>query len=103
MREQIAEITLGVCGALLIFLGLLVMIKQKISVFHYYHYDRVAREERIVFCYVSGAGLTVMGLGFLSCAIIMWLSGSLYGLAALAAGLAVGLFLLIFASMKYNR
>lgn len=92
----------GVVGVALIVTGLIVWKKEKISLFHDYHYDKVTEDNKKPFCALSGAGLSVMGAGLAATAVILAVTESAWSFVALAAGFAIGLLMLVYAGMKYN-
>ena len=93
----------GVTGSVLTVLGLLLWKKEKITILHDYHTDKVREEDRKIFCALSGIGLTVMGAGLLVTAVLLGITGSVYSFAAFAAGFAAGLAMLTAAGIRYNR
>ena len=48
------SIIVGFVGFVLIILGYMVWKKEKISLFHDDHYDRVSEEDKKAFCTISG-------------------------------------------------
>ena len=84
-------------------LGYLVWIKEKITLFHSYHYDKVEEENKKAFCKLSGIGLIVIGIGVLLAGIICSATSSMWGGIAIAIGFLFGLVMLIYAGIKYNR
>lgn len=92
----------GVVGVVLIVMGFVVWKKEKISLFHSYHYDKVSEENKKSFCAVSGAGLSVMGAGLAVTSILLAVTDSVWSFAALAVGFAIGLLMLFYAGAKYN-
>ena len=90
----ISGIILLAVGAVFIGLGWAIWKKQKISLVHDYHYNRVSDENKPAFCRKIGIGMTVIGTGMLITGIVTMLTGSLLSLIPLAAGLAVGTFLM---------
>ena len=99
----ISGIILLAVGAVFIGLGWAIWNKQKISLVHDYQYNRVSDENKPAFCRKIGIGMTVIGTGMLITGIVTMLTGSLLSLIPLAAGLAVGTFLMFSAITKYNR
>ncbi len=96
------SIVMGLVGVALIVTGLIVWKKEKISLLHDYHYDKVTEENKKSFCALSGAGLSVMGAGLAATAVLLALTESAWNFVALAAGFAIGLLMLVYAGMKYN-
>ena len=103
MEKILGAILIGAFTILFFVLGYLVWIKEKITLFHSYHYDNVAEENRKAFCKISGIGLIVIGIGVLSAGIICSVTGSAWGAIAIAIGFLIGLTMLIYAGIKYNH
>ncbi len=90
-------------GAVCLILGWLLWKKERITVLHDYHYDKVTKENKKAFCTLSGIGLTVVGIGLIVTAVLLVLTGSVLSFLAFAAGFTAGIALLITAGVKYNR
>ena len=103
MEKILGAILIGGFAVLFFVLGYLVWIKEKITLFHSYHYDKVAEENKKAFCKISGIGLIVIGMGVLSAGIICGATGVAWGAIAVAIGFLIGLAMLIYAGVKYNR
>ena len=103
MERILGVIIAGFFGILFFVLGYLVWIKEKITLFHSYHYDKVTEENKKAFCKISGIGLIVIGIGVLVAGIICSVTNSVWGGSVVAIGFLFGLTLLIFAGVKYNR
>ena len=97
----IGALTLGLVGLALIVIGYLVWKKEKISLLHDYHYEKVTEENKKAFCTLSGLGLLVMGVGLVVAAIVLGVTDSLWSFLAVGVGSMVGFSLLISAG-KYN-
>ena len=100
---MIGSIIVGLLGLVFMWLGYLIWKKEKITLFHDYHYDKVSEEDKRAFCTVSGIGVFVIGIGLSITAVILGMTDSPWSFIAFAIGFAVGLFLLIYAGLKYNR
>lgn len=96
-------IILGLVGVVLAVFGYLIWVKKKISLLHDYHYDKVAEEDRDVFCTISGVGVFIIGICILVSGVIIGITESPFSLIAFAIGFVVGLGILIYAGLKYNR
>lgn len=103
MEKILGAILIGGFALLFFVLGYLVWIKEKITLFHRYHYDKVAEENKKAFCKLSGIGLIVIGIGVLLAGIICSAISSAWGGIAIAIGFLFGLMMLIYAGVKYNR
>ena len=99
----LGALILGAVGAVLVVFGYLVWKKEKITLFHDYHYNKVTEENKKAFCTLSGAGLLVAGLGILLTAVLLILTDSVWSFLAFAVCFAIGAALLLYAGRKYNR
>ena len=96
-------IGIGVLALVFIYLGCLMWKKEKITLLHSYHYDKVSPSDKKVFCKISGWGVIFIGIGLLVTAIIIGITDSALSFIAFALGFVGGLVLLIYAGAKYNR
>ena len=94
---------IGVLAFIFIYLGWMIWKKEKITLLHSYHYDKVSPGDKKVFGKISGWGVIAIGIGLLVTALIIAITDSALGFVAFAAGFVVGLALLIYAGAKYNR
>ena len=93
----------GIIGAVCLIPGWLLWKKERITVLHDYHYDKVTEENKKPFCTLSGIGLTVVGIGLIITAVLLVLTESVLSFLAFAVGFTAGLALRITAGVKYNR
>ena len=100
---MVGAIIVAVIGIVFITLGYLMWKKEKITLLHSYHYDKVSPSDKKVFCKISGWGVISIGIGLLVTATIIGITDSALSFIAFALGFAVGLVLLIYAGAKYNR
>ncbi len=70
---------------------------------HSYHYDKVSPGDKKIFCKISGWGVIFIGIGLLVTAIIIGITDSALSFIAFVLGFVVGVVLLIYAGVKYNR
>ena len=104
MTETISiAVGTGVLALVFIYLGFLIWKKEKITLLHSYHCDKVSPSDKKVFCKISGLGVIFIGMGLLVTAIIIGITDSAFSFIAFALGFVVGLTLLIYAGAKYNR
>ena len=90
-------------GSVFITLGYLMWKKEKITLLHSYHYEKVSPSDKKAFCKISGWGVISIGIGLLVTAVIIGITDSVLSFIAFALGVVVGLVLLIYAGAKYNR
>ena len=100
---MVGAIIVAVIGIVFITLGYLMWKKEKITLLHSYHYDKVSPSDKKVFCKISGWGVISIGIGLLVTAAIIGITDSALSFIAFALGFVVGLVLLIYAGAKYNR
>lgn len=100
---MIGSMITGLTGIVFCAVGYLIWKKEKISLLHDYHRDKVRPEDRKAFCTLSGWGVLAIGIGLLITAVLLRMTGSAWSFMAFAAGFAAGLALLIDAGKKYNR
>lgn len=98
MEKILGAIIIGFFVILFFVLGYLVWIKEKIALFHSYHYNKVTEENKKAFCKISGIGIGVLVAG-----IICSVTSSAWGGIAIAIGFLLGLTMLIYAGIKYNH
>ena len=104
MKETIViAIVISILALVFVYLGFLIWEKEKITLLHSYHYDKVSPSDKKVFCKMSGCGVIFVGIGLLATAIIIGITDSPLGFIAFALGFVAGLALLIYAGIKYNR
>ena len=99
----IGVIMTGGVGVIFAVMGWLLWKKEKLSLMHNYHVDKVSAENRPAFCKLSGIGLIVIGVGLLITAVILGITDSAYSFLFFAACYVAGLTMLITAGTKYNR
>ncbi len=100
---MLGSIITGVVGTDFVILGYLIWKKERISLLHGYHYDKVSDEDKKAFCSVSGQGVLLIGISLLITAVVIGITDSVWSFVAFAVGFAVGLAMLIYASIKYNH
>lgn len=89
-------------GILFVILGLLVWKKEKITLFHDYHYDKVSEIDKSSFCRLSGQGLTLSGIALLITALLLGITESPLSFIVFAVGFIIGIGMMIYAEKKYN-
>ena len=104
MTETIGVVIgIGVLALVFIYLGCLMWKKEKITLLHSYHYEKVSPSDKKAFCKISGWGVISIGIGLLVSAVIIGITDSVLSFIAFALGFVAGLVLLIYAGAKYNR
>lgn len=81
-------IGIGVFALVFIYLGCLMWKKEKITLPHNYHYDKVSLSDKKVFCKISGWGVIFIGIGLLMTAIIIGITDSALSFIAFTLGVA---------------
>ena len=99
----IASIILGVVGIIFIILGYLIWIKEKISLLHDYHYNKVSEEDKKIFCTISGIGVLIIGVGLIVSAALAVIIDSPLSKIPFVVGFVIGIVMLIYAGIRYNR
>lgn len=100
---MVGAIIVAVIGIVFITLGYLMWKKEKITLLHSYHYEKVSPSDKKAFCKISGWGGISIGIGLLVTAVIIGITDSVLSFIAFALGFVAGLVLLIYAGAKYNR
>lgn len=99
---MVASIITGSVGIVFAILGWLIWKKEKISILHEYHYNRVAEEDKKVFCKLSGIGVLVIGIGLVITAVFLGITNAVWSFMFFGIGMVVGLIILIYAGIRYN-
>jgi len=100
---MLVAVVIGLIGIVFVVMGNLLWKKQRISLLHDYHYDKVSEKDKKAFCAISGIGVILIGSGLLLTGIIIGITDSAWSFIAFIIGFVVGLSLLIYAGIKYNR
>lgn len=103
IAKIIGILTAGGVGVLLVVLGVLIWKKERITLMHDYHVDKVSQEDKKAFCKLSGIGLIVSGTGLVLSAVLLGVTDSAWSFLCFAVSFPVGLGMLIAAGRKYNR
>ena len=98
----VGVIILTLVSILMLVMGWLLWKKEKITLLHDYHYNKVPPANKKAFCMLSGLGLICMGIGLAITAVVLAITSSALSFIAFAIGLLAGLAFLICASKKYN-
>ena len=100
---MVAAVVMWPIGAVILALGYLLWKKEKISLLHSYHREKVTPENKKAFCAFSGAGVMLIGLGIVISGTAMAARETLWGFLPFGIGFAAGLGLLVWAGLRYNR
>ncbi|MBQ3461485.1 MAG: hypothetical protein IJH14_12510 [Solobacterium sp.] len=90
-------------GLIFIWLGWQIWKRQRMDLIINYHSDKVSEENRQAYCALCGAGILIMGTGFLLSGICTAFARTVFTFGPMAAGLVLGIALLVSAIMKYNH
>lgn len=102
MNAMMAVVLLA-AGILFLILGWLIWKKEKITLLHDYHYAKVKPEDRKAYTGAMGKGLSAMGIGMIAGGVMQLTQYEAIGWYLFGAAFAVGLAVMIYAQMKYNR
>lgn len=102
MNAMMAVVLLA-AGILFLILGWLIWKKEKITLLHDYHYAKVKPEDRKAYTGAMGKGLNAVGIGMIAGGVMQLTQYEAIGWCLLGAAFAVGLAVMIYAQMKYNR
>ena len=90
-------------GSVLAWLGRAIRKKQKMELIIRHHCDKVSEENKLAYCALSGAGVSVIGAGFVLSGIFAAFMQSVLIFVPAAAGFTAGIVLLILAGIRYNH
>lgn len=96
-------IILGLIGIMLVVMGYMLWKKQRITLLHEYHYNKVSEKDKKAFCTISGIGVLFIGIGLLITGIVISFTDAAWSFIFFGIGFLVGLAMLIYAGMKYNH
>lgn len=88
-------------GLLCIVLGIVIWVKQKVSLVHEYHYKNVKKEDIPAYARLLGIGLILIGAGLCVTGFFNLFASSFWWIPMLA-GFAGGIFVMNKAQKKYN-
>ena len=100
---MLAGIIVGLIGIVFVMIGYLLWKKERISLLHGYHYDKVSEENKKPFCTISGIGVVIIGIGLLITGIVIGITDSAWSFILFAIGFSIGLALLVYAGIRYNH
>lgn len=89
-------------GIILVILGIFNM-KGNIASIHWYNRRKVTKENQKAYCLVMGLGTAIIGAGLIIAGVTQVFWGEVVGSFVILAGLLIGLSLMLYAQIKYNR
>ena len=95
-------IVCSVIGILLVVLGLVVWLGQKISLVHDYHHQNVKRRDVAAYCREIGVGLLLIGGGTIATGIVDQIFQTFWGWLIFAVGFLAGFLVMNHAQKTYN-
>lgn len=89
-------------GIIFIVLGAFNM-KGNIATIHWYNRRKVSKEDQMPYCRLVGLGTIVIGAAMIVSALLQAAVGTKVGAAMMLPGLLIGLVLILYAQIKYNK
>ena len=99
----VISVLFALLGYIFMRLGWQIWKKQRMDLIIRSHCEKVREENKQAYCARFGAGILIMGIGFLISGICTAFMQSAFALIPMTAGLVTGIVLLIGAIAKYNR
>ena len=90
-------------GLVFIWLGWQIWKKQRMDLIISFHCDKVSEVNKQAYCTLFGAGVFVMGTGFILSGICTAFVRTVFTFGPMAAGLVLGMAMLVSAVIKYNH
>ena len=90
-------------GIIFLVIGWLIWKKEKITLIHSYHYDKVSDTDKGAYTALVGKGILIIGTGIIITGIIDLITQTGWGWIVFVASFIVGLGIMILAGMRYNR
>ena len=90
-------------AVLFICLGWQVWKKQKITLIHSYHYEKVAEKDKKAYTKQMGKAMLVMGTGIFLTGLINFISDTAYGWGVFLLFFVRGLVMMLRAPIRYNH
>ena len=90
-------------GIAFLVIGWLVWKKEKITLIHSYHYDKVSNTDKSAYTALVGKGTLIIGIGIIITGIIDLITQTGWGWIIFGASFIVGLGFMILAGIRYNR
>ena len=89
-------------GTILTILGIFNM-KGNIASIHWYNRRKVTKEDQKAYCLVVGLGTLIIGVCLIAAGIMQAFIGNEPGAFIMAGGILIGLSLILYAQIKYNK
>ena len=96
-------IILLIMGIAFLIIGWLIWKKEKITLIHEYHWDKVSEENKAAYTAMIGKGTLLIGIGMILTGVIDYLTHTGWGWVSFGACFIIGLTLMILAGIRYNR
>ena len=93
---------LSLIGLLLVYAGCLIFQRKQFTVLQKYHYRNIKEEDKENYASVMGIGNCITGAGVCAAPYLNLLTGTSLGWYVCAAGIILGLGLMIFSQFKFN-
>ena len=90
-------------GIIFLVIGWLIWKKEKITLIHSYHYDKVSAANKGAYTALVGKGSLIIGTGIIIAGIIDLTTQTLWGWIVFGASFIVGSGFMILAGIRYNR
>ena len=99
LRQSIELLGLGIILAVL---GVFNMMGNIASI-HWYNRRKVSKEDQKAYCFIMGLGTLIIGVGLIAAGIVQALLDMEIASFLIVGGLLVGLALMLYAQIKYNK
>lgn len=90
-------------GIVFLVMGWLIWKKEKITLIHSYHCDKVSDANKGAYTALVGKGTLIIGVGILVTGVIDLMTQTGWGWIVFGVSFIVGLGFMIFAGIRYNR
>jgi flagellar biosynthesis protein FlhB len=102
-KEMLFElIMMNVLGVIFIYIGFMILKKEKISLIHSYHYQKVKECDKKAYSQMIGIGVLLMGIGMILTGIIDYITKTAYGWFFFGGFFIIGIVIMFKAQNKYN-
>lgn len=91
------------CSVLFFYLGFLIWKKERINLIHDYHYTKVKEKDKKAYTSIMGKAMIVIGIGMAISGVIGIFIDSLKSAIPFGITFLIGICMMIFAQIKYNR